>query len=381
MASVQKSELPSGAVRYVVHYRSPDGRARKKSFKLRRDANNFRTEIEASKTKGTFVDPARARATVGQVAGEWLAGKANVAASTRERYQDIVNTHVLPKWGDVPLQSVRHGDVQKWVSGIDRAPATVVKIHRVFSQILGYAMKDERLSVNPAKGVSLPRPQAAEKRYLTHQQVEALATACGDWGLIVRFLAYTGLRWGELAALRVKRLDFDARRITVAESVTPVEGKMIFSDTKGHESRRVPMPVFLIGDLLAQVEGKEADDLVFTGPRGAVLRAQVFQRAALRDAAISQGLATAVMNDADEVEWTDVFHPHELRHTAASLAIASGANVKIVQNMLGHKSATMTLDQYGHLFPDSLDEVASAVEAARAAALSNPVAADLLPIR
>ncbi|MHB8188622.1 MAG: tyrosine-type recombinase/integrase, partial [Dermatophilaceae bacterium] len=61
-------------------------------------------------------------------------------------------------------------------------------------------------------------------------------------------------------------------------------------------------------------------------------------------------------------------HPHELRHTAASLAIASGANVKVVQQMLGHKSATMTLDLYGHLFEDQLDEVADALDLARTAA-------------
>ena len=64
------------------------------------------------------------------------------------------------------------------------------------------------------------------------------------------------------------------------------------------------------------------------------------------------------------------FHPHELGHTAASLAIASGADVKVVQQMLGHKSATMTLDQYGHLFGDRLDVVADAMDAARVHALA-----------
>src|SRR5699024_5741294 len=90
--------------------------------------------------------------------------------------------------------------------------------------------------------------------------------------------------------------------------------------------------------------------LVFTGERGRPLRAQRFQNAALAGAARSLGL--------------DGMHPHALRHTAASLAIASGADVKVVQRMLGHKSATMTLDLYGHLFPDRLDEVADALDAA-----------------
>ena len=83
---------------------------------------------------------------------------------------------------------------------------------------------------------------------------------------------------------------------------------------------------------------------------------QGFQRAALTEAAKEIGIAG--------------FHPHELRHTAASLAIASGADIKIVQQMLGHKSAVMTLDQYGHLFGDRLDIVADAMDAARASALA-----------
>jgi integrase len=101
--------------------------------------------------------------------------------------------------------------------------------------------------------------------------------------------------------------------------------------------------------------------LVFTGERGAVMRSQTFQRAALTEAADHLGIPG--------------FHPHELRHTAASLAIASGADVKVVQQMLGHKSAVMTLDQYGHLFGDRLDVVADAMDAARITAL-----ADVYPV-
>jgi hypothetical protein len=95
---------------------------------------------------------------------------------------------------------------------------------------------------------------------------------------------------------------------------------------------------------------RKPDELVFTAPKGGALRAQGFQRLVLTEAAASLGL-----------EGVD---PHALRHTAASLAIASGANVKVVQQMLGHKSATMTLDLYGHLFPDQLDQVADRLDAA-----------------
>ena len=102
---------------------------------------------------------------------------------------------------------------------------------------------------------------------------------------------------------------------------------------------------------------RSADELLFIGSRGGIMRAQTFQRAALTQAAEQIGVRG--------------FHPHELRHTAASLAIASGADVKVVQQMFGHKSATMTLDLYGHLFGDRLDVVADAMDLARSAALAD----------
>jgi integrase len=155
-----------------------------------------------------------------------------------------------------------------------------------------------------------------------YRQVHELAGACGDdYRPMVLFLAYTGLRSGEMAALTVGRVDFLRRPALVAESVTPVEGVLTFGPTKGHERREVPIPRFLIDDLARHVEGKSSDDLVFTGERGAVMRSGTFRRGALIEAAKAIGIPG--------------FHPHELRHTAASLAIASGADVKVVQQMLG----------------------------------------------
>jgi len=159
-----------------------------------------------------------------------------------------------------------------------------------------------------------------------------------------------------MAALRVGRVDFLRRRVLASESVTPVKGVMTFGPTKGHERREVPLPRFLVGELAVHVAGRSPDELLFTGERGAVMRSQTFQRAALTRTA--------------EALKIPGFHPHELCHTAASLAIASGADVKVVQQILGHKSATMTLDLYGQLFGDRLDVVADAMDAARASALS-----------
>ncbi|WP_394378519.1 tyrosine-type recombinase/integrase [Saccharopolyspora spinosa] len=220
----------------------------------------------------------------------------------------------------------------------------------MLSLILAWGVRNDRLAKNPAEGVNLPRVVAPEHRYLSHRQVADLADACDMDGLVVLFLAYTGLRWGEMAALRVHRVDLDRRRVLVAESVTEVSGRLVWGTPKNHERRSVPLPRFVAELLGKHLVDKVAEGLVFTAPQGGVLRVRNFRRAVFNRAVAEVGPVG--------------FHPHELRHTAASLAIASGADVKIVQQMLGHKSATMTLDQYGHLFPDRLNEIADRMDAA-----------------
>ena len=357
MASVEK-RIRDGRTRWYARYRDPNGAQRTKSFDRKVDAERYLTGVEGAKLTGTYVDPTRSRVTLGAWADLWIDAQADLSPTTRNRYEGIIRTHIRPRWAPVRLSDVSHADVQRWVTGLDVAPASVRKVHRVLSMMLAWAVADDRLARNPADKISLPRVAQAEKRFLTHRQVHELADACGpEYRLVVLFLSYAGLRWGEMAALRVGRVDFLRRRALVAESVTPVKGVMTFGPTKGHERREVPIPRFLVEDLAQHVAGRPADALLFTGARGAVMRSQTFQRAALTEAAAGLDIPG--------------FHPHELRHTAASLAIASGADVKVVQQMLGHKSATMTLDLYGHLFGDRLDVVADAMDAARTAALSD----------
>jgi integrase len=355
--SEPEKRIRNGKVRWYARHYDPSGKRNTMVFDTKGEADRWLTTVGMSKMTGSYVDPNRSKATVGQLADEWLEAKLDLAPKTRERYEGIIRAHIQPRWRSVPLSAVTHAEVQRWLARLDLAPASVRKTHRVLSMVLAYAVRDGRLATNPAAGVSLPRVRQAERRFLTHEQLEALADACpASYGLLVRFLGFTGLRFGEAAALRVGRIDFLRRRVLVAESVTPVRGRPVFGPTKGHERREVPLPRFLVEKLSRHVGGKLPDDLVFTGRRGQVLRPQGFQRAALTAAAEQVGIPG--------------FHPHELRHTAASLAIASGADIKIVQQMLGHKSAVMTLDQYGHLFGDRLDVVADAMDAARTAALA-----------
>jgi integrase len=364
MASIEKRQQTAGGKTvWRAHYRDPQGRQRSRSFDRKVDAQRFLTSVESEKLRGDYIDPARSTITVGELTRQWLASKVNLKPSTAERYRVIIRVQIEPRWGSVRLADVTHSTLQTWVGELAEklSAASVQKAHRVLSLILASAVRDGRLNRNPAVDVSLPRVVRPEHLYLTHEQVAALAELCDPYRMPVLFLAYTGVRFGELAALRVGRLDLMSRRATIAESVTEVGGRgLVWGTPKGHERRDVPIPRFLVNELAAHIAGRSADDLVFPAVQGGTLRIRTFRRAALDDAAAAIGVPS--------------LHPHALRHTAASLAIASGADVKVVQQMLGHKSATTTLDLYGHLMGDRLDVVADALDAARTAALSRGVA-------
>jgi integrase len=372
MANIEKRQR-DGRTSYRVRYRTPAGAQRNKTFARRADAERFRATVEAAKNAGTYVDPARARLTVGEWAEKWLAGQAHLKPSSYERSAGIVRTYVVPTWGQVRLSQVSHADVQSWVTTLSttRSPSTVRKIHRTLSLILDLAVRDGRLGRNVAEKINLPRTVRKEQRHLTISQVEQLARECGcpsrvskhrsyaerahePYRLAVLFLAYTGVRFGEMAALRAGRIHLERRRAVIAESVTLVQGKgLVWGTPKTHQRREVPLPRFLVEQLAPHLARLASDDLVFTGVRrGSTLRAAIFRRGHFDAAATAIGIPG--------------LHPHELRHTAASLAIAAGADVKVVQQMLGHASATMTMDTYGHLFENRLDEVADALDRARA---------------
>lgn len=372
MASIDRRTRQGRDV-WRVRYRTPDGLQRNKTFARRVDADRFLVTVEAAKLDRTFVDPANARETLGVWADHWLAGQVHVKPSTLARYQGIVRKQILPEWALVELGSITPGRVQRWVAALtaDLSAASVRKVVQVFSLILDGAVNEGRLSRNPARGVNLPRVVKQEHRYLTHRQVAELANDCGypndvskhvshaereneTYRLVVLFLAYTGVRWGEMAALRVSRLDLEKRRAVIAQSVTPVQGRgLVWGTPKSHQRRSVPIPKFLAEELAPLIDGKVSDGLVFPSVRsGEPIRVTAFKRT-FRRAAEAIGVPD--------------LHPHDLRHTAASLSIAAGADVKVVQQMLGHASATMTLDLYGHLFDDRLDDVADALDAARAA--------------
>jgi integrase len=227
----------------------------------------------------------------------------------------------------------------------------VRRTHYVFSGILADAVRDRLIARNPAAGVKLPPTARKRPVFLTHEQVDALAAASGEHETLVLFLAYTGLRWGEAIALRVRDLDMLRKRATIAENAVQSGTQIFVGSPKAHKQRTVPLSEFLLDYLARQCEGRGRGDLLFPGEDGGHLSRPHPESGWFAKAVTESGVPRTT--------------PHDLRHTAASLAVSAGANVKAVQKMLGHASAAMTLDIYADLFDDDLEAVATALHDAR----------------
>lgn len=226
------------------------------------------------------------------------------------------------------------------MTGAGRSATTVLRALGVLAGILDDAVAEGRISKNAARGLDPKRREKPTKPrrkhiYLDHDAVARLADESGEHRTLVLVLSYCGIRWGELVALRVRHVDEVRRRLLVIDNAVQLGVDHAVGDPKGDEPREVPVPRFVMTELKKQIHGRGPDSLVFGDgtnylPRpksdggwfaGAVKRAKV-QR----------------------------ITPHDLRHTAASLAISAGANVLAVSRMLGHENPQMTLRTYADLF-------------------------------
>lgn len=357
MGSVHSYTTSEGK-RYLVRYLKPDrSQAAKRGFRTKREAEAYLSTIDVAITQRQYVDPSDARITIAELGAVWLEDQAAVLKpSSMHPLESCWRVHVQPRWGSTRVSDVRYSDARSWVTQLSRthSATTVIRAYGILAAILDIAVRDRRISENPVRGVKLPRKQPKRHIYLTHRQVGLLAEQA-QFPDLVLFLAYTGLRWGEATGLRLRDVDPLRRRVHVQENAVMVNGAIHTGTPKTHASRSVPYPDFLVPAIQAEMRGKSPEHLLFgTGDEH------------LRLPNSQDGWFAAAVRRAQKID-PDFprISPHDLRHTAASLAISAGANVKAVQRMLGHASAAMTLDTYADLFDDDLDNVAEALSRAR----------------
>jgi integrase len=199
----------------------------------------------------------------------------------------------------------------------------VIRAYGILAAILDIAVRDRRIPDNPARGVRLPRKQPKPRVYLSHRQVARLAHHA-QFPELVLFLSYTGLRWGEATDLRLRDVDLNRGRVTVYQNAVLVGGDLHIGTPKTHVSRSAPYPAFLDSTIRILFSTKQPDDFLF-GSGESPLRL-----ANSKDGWFAGAVKRARAEDSTVPRVT----PHDLRHTAASLAISAGANVSVSDSQL-----------------------------------------------
>ena len=392
MASVEAYQTKAGQRLYRVRYRDEKNRPQKiNGVRTKREADRIKTEMESQRYRGQMIDLSGAKTTVAELHPAWWHTKIATKPSWRARMAGAWRVHVEPEWGDRQIGSIKPSHVQAWVSELSesQSPSSVRTIVGVLQGILDIATKDRKIASNPAREVALPRSIGTEKKFLTAAQVARLAHEVSHHSEIVWTLAFTGLRWGELAALRPIDVDTAAHRIAVTRSASKRDASFDFVVPKTWERREVAVPASVMDRLLPVIEAAASPTtLIWARPDGTPLRPPTTThwliKAIWRLAKPLEDESGDLVRDehGDLIPTTDfpIISAHDLRHTAASLMISSGASIKAVQRQLGHKSAAMTLDTYGHLYPDDLDALAKSMDGiARTTGIAGSTRAIVVP--
>jgi integrase len=215
------------------------------------------------------------------------------------------------------------------------APATVRTNYAVLRAILNAEVEAHLITRSPCRGIRMPPHQRREIRFVSPSELERLAGAILlEYRPMVYVAGVLGLRWSEVAGLRVGRVDLSARTLGVVETLAEVEGQVAFAEVKSPASRRtISMPRFLTSMLakhLLRLGRPGPEELVFVSPDGGPLHAGNFRTRIWAPAVAQTGLEGLTF--------------HGLRHSAAGLLISLGAPDHLLQQRMGHSSSRVTRD-------------------------------------
>ncbi|MGK0715030.1 tyrosine-type recombinase/integrase [Leucobacter sp. W1153] len=355
MGSIRPYTNAKGETLYRIIFRDAEHKqTSKRGFTSQREAKLALGKIENAVHEGLYVGHKRGMILVSDLAPAWLATKkATLKPSSYAAIDTSWNVHVEKRWGSVPVAKIKREAIQVWANNLGRGPTTVRRANEVLAGILDTAIPTN-IKTNPAREIALPKKKTAKaRRYLTHQQLWSLAEASSSHQVQVLTLGYCGIRWGELTALQVRDLDHEKQLLTVNKNVVLIGSKLVPGTPKGGDSRRVPVPTRVWDLLVESTKKKSPEALIFPNEYGGFINPPSGGKS-------GRNWWVSALKKAS-IEYLPI---HDLRHTAASLAVASGAHVKIIQRMLGHSSAAVTLDVYADLFEDDLHVLTSRLDSA-----------------
>ena len=367
--SVHRRQLRSGRTSYVVYLRKPDGRQYKRTFRIRKEAEDWIAQERTARLKGTWVDPHAGKVRLDQFSKQWLAQRVILRPRTIELYQYLLRLHVMPELGHVALDKLTPMKIRAWHAQLATehgvSASTAAKAYRLLRSILSTAVDDEVLARNPCVLRGAGIEHHAERPVITIAQVATIADAVDPrYRAMVLLATWAGLRFGEAAGL--KRLDIDLSAATVRVDRQLVElqgGHLIEGPPKTAAGRRlIALPPHIVPELeshLASFVGVEPSSHVFTSPDGAPLRRSNFNRRVWQPTCADVGISGLRF--------------HDLRHTGNTIAASTGASTKELMARMGHASPRAALI-YQHAtierdraLADALSRLADATPAKRPA--------------
>ncbi|WP_027500436.1 tyrosine-type recombinase/integrase [Rhodococcus sp. UNC363MFTsu5.1] len=334
------------------------GREVSRTFTTRDAAEAAIAKVRTDQDSGTYIAKANRDITLREVWPIWWATKAGKSKSTRAGYEAAWK-HIDAKWGGTACAQITRSGVAAWLPILTTTrgckegeskpvgEATQRKVGIVLGALLQTAVDERIIPASPMRKGDIPRQKVSERRYLSVAELDRLRDAAPGRHerLVVDVLTRTGVRPGESWGFQVGDLAALRGRLRVMRDI---DQSGVVDETKTRRHRDVPVGGDLLLDLENATEGRARGEWLLTTASGEQWTAARWRNV------WSTMVEKAGLGELDT---------YELRHTAASLAIHSGANVKTVQRMLGHASAAMTLDIYGHLWDDELDALPAAMDA------------------
>lgn len=335
--------------KYRARYRDPLGGQRSKTFTRKADADRFVREQQVEVERGAWIDPRGADVALGEWAEEFLSLCRRLSPTTQAAYKRDLDKYVLPRFGTYRLGRLPADEIENWLNdevaaGI--APTSVHRHYRLIRRVLQVAVEKEKLLRNPCDRVEPPKVPKTEMQFLDWDESVALAEATNERFRGLIYLAVeSGMRWSELVGLRRARLDVRRGKVRVTEQLIRLgAGEWLRREPKTSASFRSitisPVTAELLTEHLERFSNPGPDGLVFPNGAGNPLIQSSFHTHIWKPARAAAGVECRF---------------HDLRHTSVALAIAEGAHPKAIQTRMGHASISITLDRYGHLFPE-LDE-------------------------
>ncbi|MFY9286915.1 MAG: site-specific integrase [Alphaproteobacteria bacterium] len=346
-----------------------------------KDAEKELRRLLYSIDQGEHIEPSKI--TVSQFLKQWLETiTSQVSPKTHERYSEIVNNSLVPVFGSYQLTKLSPSIIQqaynKWETSGRKdskkgglSPRTRLHYHRIFSSALKHAVQLQIIARNPADAVKAPRVKKTTVTTITIEQSSQLLDAFQAlhshlyWPVLLALT--TGMRRGEIAALRWRNVDFDKSTIRVVESVEQVKHVIRFKAPKTEKTRAVIVPNYAVEELKAWQEkqkerllelGVEANEDTFVCGRswdGGVVKPDSLTaefRKAIRD-----------------IPNFPIVRFHDLRHSHATQLLKEGVHPKIAQERLGHSTITTTLDLYSHVTETMQNDAAEKLDSAYRSAI------------